>query len=136
MPHIKLEYTANIPLSNDPGELFSVLHQLIHTVAGVDIQNCKSRLYKLEHFWVGGGALTGDNKSTGGLAPGFVHLEVRFVAGRSMSIKNSLAEQLKQALLDYLVDVLDQFDLQVTVEVSDIILDEYAKYPSGSLTRQ
>lgn len=136
MPHIKLEYTQNVPFPDGAKPLFAEIHRLVNSVAGVDIANCKSRLYKLENFWVGDAALGTTEKSTAGLAPGFVHLEVRFVEGRSIEIKNRLAEQLKQALLDFLVGVLDQFDLQVTVEVSDIILGEYAKYPAGSLTNQ
>lgn len=136
MPHIKLEYTQNVSFPADAGALFAEIHRLINSVAGVDIGNCKSRLYKIENFWVGDGALTGTDKSSAGLAPGFVHLEVRFIEGRPVHIKNSLAEQLKQALLEFLAGVLDQSDLQVTVEVSDIVRDEYAKYPAGSLTNQ
>ncbi len=137
MPHIKLEHTANVRLPREIRSLFAEIHQLIHTVAAVDIANCKSRLYQLDNFWVGDGAVTGSDKSaSSGLAPAFVHLEVRFVEGRAMSVKNSLAEKLKELLLKHLAGELGKFELQVTVEVSDILLNEYAKYPAGSLTRQ
>jgi len=98
----------------------------VQDIAGVKIENCKSRSYVANDYWVG----TGDKNSA------FVHLSVRFIEGRSAERKQVLGTSLCQLLRDaFGVGDADEH-VQVTVEVSDIRLDEYCKFPAGSLTKQ
>jgi len=126
MPHIILEYSANLTLLETTSTLFKGVHQQVQDIAGVKIENCKSRSYVANDYWVG----TGDKNSA------FVHLSVRFIEGRSAERKQVLGTSLCQLLRDaFGVGDADEH-VQVTVEVSDIRLDEYCKFPAGSLTKQ
>jgi len=126
MPHIILEYSSNLALHETSSTLFKQLHQQVRDIAGVKIENCKSRAYVASDYRVG----TDDENSA------FIHLSVRFIEGRSAERKQVLGASLCQLLRDaFGVGDTDEH-VQVTVEVSDIRLDEYCKFPAGSLSKQ
>lgn len=126
MPHITLEFSSNLPEPASIQTLLGEIHSLTHQVTGVNLENCKSRCYRASDFRVG----------AGNAEAGFVHLEVRFIEGRSKEIKKTLATELNTVLRNHFDEACQTPEVQVTVEVSDILLDEYAKYPEGSLTQQ
>lgn len=130
MPQIKLEYTGNLPVSGSLRPLLREIHLLTCRITGVNLENCKSRCYPLEDFFVGGGDRDNSRES------GFIHLEVRFIEGRSSDTKQTLATELNELLREHFAAACSGFDMQFTVEVGDIRLEEYAKYPEGTLTDQ
>ncbi|MCP5054402.1 MAG: hypothetical protein GY940_44960, partial [bacterium] len=77
MPHLVLEYTGNIQQEVDFQDMFSRFHSVLSDTGGININNCKSRAVKLDHYYIGGGM------------PGqaFLHLEVRFLEGRAAALK-------------------------------------------------
>lgn len=126
MPHMTLQYTANVTQEMDFPALFLDLHRVVSDVAGIRIGNCKSRAVRLEHFCVGQGDPTG----------GFVHLDVRFLEGRTLEVKGALGRALLKTLEVAYGPSIDQHDLQITVEIQDIQRGAYFKFPSGTLTPQ
>ena len=90
MPHIVLEHSANIKPQLSTADLFSQIHQQVHSITGVLLLNCKSRRYVAEEFLIGEGAE----------ADVFIHLSVRMIEGRSSEIKQKLGSGLVSVLRD------------------------------------
>ena len=123
MPQIVLEYTNNIDLDLDHNNLFSQIHKLIHKHAGIKIENCKSRVIKLDKYYIGDGKRQN----------AFIHLEIKILEGRSYQIKSELGNLTLKLLEKYFSEVKKDFDLQITIELIDIEKNSYFKFPSGSL---
>ncbi|MFT5503949.1 MAG: 5-carboxymethyl-2-hydroxymuconate isomerase [Gammaproteobacteria bacterium] len=125
MPHNILEYSANLPRLENFSELFDGLHQTLNKVGGIKLGNCKSRARMAEDFYVG----------DGGSANAFIHLDVEFVQGRSTEVKRQIGQEALDLLKQYYADHLND-DLQITVNIRDISIEFYFKYPEGSLNYQ
>jgi len=117
MPHLTLEYTANIGEELLSPELFSHLHAVLAELAGIELSGCKSRAVRLERFLVGDG--------TARVA--FAHLDVRIFAGRPSELRTALARRCLAVLEEYLAPAACDLDLQLTVEVRDMEREAYAK---------
>lgn len=123
MPQITIQYTDNIKSLPDFDFLFSKAHQTINTIAGIKIENCKSRVIKLEKYFLGDGA---GNQ-------GFVHLEVKILEGRNNEIKSEIGNNLLEILKKQFVESNQLLALQITIEIIDIQKNCYYKYPEGTL---
>lgn len=124
MPHLIVEYTANLDeWSCDPDVLLS-LHRVLESVAGIKIENCKSRWRMVEEWVVGDGA--------GPSA--FVHLDMRFLEGRALEVKQALGASALEILQAHFAPAAAEgLDLQITVEIQDIRRATYFKDPPGTL---
>ena len=131
MPHLTLEASDNVPVDGKLRALFGRLHAILSAVGGIKLETCKSRAYIVSAFLVADGS-----PGEGGRERAFVHLDIRFMDGRSPDVKQSIARQARDALLDFFQGAAEALDLQVTVEVRDIDRQFYAKYPEGTLTPQ
>ncbi len=69
MPQITLQFTDNIKALPNFNFLFAEVHQTLNNIAGIKIENCKSRAIKLEKYYIGDGTNS----------QGFVHLEVKIL---------------------------------------------------------
>jgi len=123
MPHLILEYTANLDHARPTRELLLSLHHMLNAVAGIRVENCKSRWRRVDNWVVG----TGDGTSA------FVHLDLRFLEGRSVEIQQAVGEGALEALRSHFLPGPPGVDLQVTVEVGEIRKATYFKYPGGTL---
>jgi 5-carboxymethyl-2-hydroxymuconate isomerase len=124
MPHLTLEYTANLSDTPPTGELLLSLHQLLSSVAGIRVGNCKSRWRKVEDWVVG----EGDAKDA------FVHLDFRFLEGRSLDIQQAVGQGALEVLKAHFHPAPEGVDLQITVEVGEIGKATYFKDPPGTLS--
>ena len=124
MPHLTLEYSANVPEPDDMREIMLEMHRVLNETGGIRLENCKSRARCLDSFVVGDGSP--DNA--------FLHLDVRFMEGRSEAAKQAIANELLQVLKDKFL--VGNLDLQITVEIRDILANSYFKHPEGTLTPQ
>jgi 5-carboxymethyl-2-hydroxymuconate isomerase len=121
VPHLTLEYTSNLPAATASQELFAHLHQILAEVGGIRLGNCKSRAVALSNYYVG----AGDPEEA------FVHLDVRFLAGRPAEVKRAVGEALLAALRQAYAS--GELPVQITVEISDIPKENYFKFPDGTL---
>lgn len=126
MPQITLEYTGNLKQDVNWPALFAQIHKVLADVGGIQIGNCKSRATELKDYYVG----EGEDRNA------FVHLEVRFVEGRSRELKQELGRTILSVLEEQYRPSLGDFDLQITVEIDDIQREMYFKIPEGTLTEQ
>ena len=123
MPHLTLEYTTNLEeWANDPGLLLG-LHRMLESVAGIKIENCKSRWRMVEEWVVG----SGEGESA------FVHLDLRFLEGRPLGVKQAVGEGALALLRAHFAPAAGGVALQITVEVQDIRKATYFKDPPGTL---
>ncbi len=123
MPHLTLEYTSNLDeWANDPDLLLS-LHRLLHSAAGIKIDNCKSRWRMVEEWVVG----NGEGESA------FLHLDLRFLEGRPLSTKQAVGVGALELIHKHFASIPEELALQITVEIQDIKKDAYFKHPPGTL---
>lgn len=115
MPHLHMEYTANLPNLNADVVLLRFNNALVASgqFAEFDI---KSRAVQVGAFRVGTGL---DER-------GFVHVKLALLSGRSPAIKKQLSESLL-AVLQELCEWPASVDVQLCVEILDIDRDSYAK---------
>ncbi|AVO57763.1 MULTISPECIES: 5-carboxymethyl-2-hydroxymuconate Delta-isomerase [Pseudomonas] len=119
MPHLHMEYTANLPQLDADKALLRFNHALVASgqFAEYDI---KSRARKVETFRVG----------TGLGERGFVHVKLSLLSGRSPEIKKQLSQSLL-AVLQELCEWPAGVELQLAVEILDIDRESYGKLSIG-----
>ncbi|MFO8175609.1 MAG: hypothetical protein R6T96_15080 [Longimicrobiales bacterium] len=135
MPHLTLEYTANLAHSAPSRALLLSIHHLLNATAGIRVENCKSRWHRVED-WVAG---SGEGDSA------FVHLDLRFLEGRSLDLQQAVGEGALEILRSHFLPGprevgpegrdggVSAVDLQITVEVGEIREATYFKFPGGTL---
>lgn len=118
MPHLILEYSANLPAPPDLPDLFAALHQALATL-GIPLDDCKSRAYRCDAYRVG----------TGAPDRAFAHLAVALLDRRPQEIQQR-AGQLALGLLEKAF--LDTgLDCDLTVEVREMRAAGYFKAKPG-----
>jgi 5-carboxymethyl-2-hydroxymuconate isomerase len=117
MPHLVLEYSANVPDTPDLDDVLRRLHEAMASTGHFDPARVKSRVRRHESFRVADGASD----------RAFVHLDVAVLAGRE-------AEQLQgaaAALLAVLHEAFPRASLerrcQITLEIREMRRDLYFK---------
>ncbi|MCP5046036.1 MAG: 5-carboxymethyl-2-hydroxymuconate Delta-isomerase [bacterium] len=125
MPQLVLQYTANIQQDVDFKDMFARFHHVLAHTGGIKIGNCKSRAIKLEDYYI----------AQGGPDEAFVHLDARFMEGRSAELKQKIGQQLLDIMKEVYSPSIKEYNLQITVEINDIACDSYFKFPEGTLTK-
>jgi 5-carboxymethyl-2-hydroxymuconate isomerase len=123
MPHLTLEFTENLRDTPPTPELMLSLHRVLGEVAGIKIENCKSRWRLVEDWVVAGGAPEG----------AFVHLALRFLEGRTETVIAAVGNATLEVLKRHFSPAPEGIDLQITVEVEEIRKAAYFKDPPGTL---
>jgi 5-carboxymethyl-2-hydroxymuconate isomerase len=120
MPHLILEYSANLP-SPDLQSLFASLHEALAAL-GIELDDCKSRAYRCEAYRVG----KGDPRfHTSLLERAFAHLTLAVLDSRPQALQHAAGEQLLRILSDAFATVVH--DCDVTVEVRSMRTGGYFK---------
>ncbi|AZE88175.1 MULTISPECIES: 5-carboxymethyl-2-hydroxymuconate Delta-isomerase [Pseudomonas fluorescens group] len=120
MPHLHLEYTANLTQLDTDKALLRLNHALVASGQFGAEFDIKSRALKVENFRVG----TGLNER------GFVAARLALLSGRSPQTK----QQLSQSLLAVLQDLgpwPEGVQVQLSVELRDMDRDAYSKVAIG-----
>ena len=124
MPQIIIEYSSNIQDVNDFKQLFTDIHHVINTTGGANIENCKSRAINHNEYLIGRGEAMN----------AFIHLEVKWLEGRSTELKSQLGNELLDLLKKHYHSSMQQHNLQITVHVIDILRSSYFKHPEETFT--
>lgn len=110
MPHLILEYSANIIEEEKIPELFQECHVLLAEMLPTDIQGCKSRAYKSNTY------LIGSNQPNNG----FVHVDLKVLPGRTKETLQQVGLNMMTLLQNYFSESLQQLNLQITLEISEL----------------
>ncbi|MCJ8207766.1 5-carboxymethyl-2-hydroxymuconate Delta-isomerase [Pseudomonas sp. RGM2987] len=120
MPHLHLEYTANLPELKADVALLRLNNALVASGQFAAEPDIKSRAIKLETFRVG----------TGMGERGFVYVKLALLGGRSPTIKKQLSDSLLAVLQD-LCQWPAEVSVQLCVEIVDLDRGSYGKALAG-----
>ncbi|EZP64843.1 5-carboxymethyl-2-hydroxymuconate Delta-isomerase [Pseudomonas sp. P7] len=120
MPHLHLEYTANLTDLTVDKTLLRLNNVLMASGQFGSEFDIKSRAVKLEHFQVG----TSLNPR------GFIAVKLSLLSGRSPQVKQQLSESLLAVLQD-LSPWPEGVQVQLSVELRDMDRDAYSKVAIG-----
>ena len=117
MPHITLEYSSNIRITKDFGELFGPIHQLLEHSLKVNPLNCKSRIICHDHFFIADG---NENHA-------FAHLQIKVLDKHPEEGKIAVGFGAFELLRDFFNDDVDGLCFQPSVEIHEMKGDFYYK---------
>jgi 5-carboxymethyl-2-hydroxymuconate isomerase len=122
MPHNVLEYSSDLTPLPDFRWVFAEVHRALEEEAGIRVGNAKSRARPVD-------AYIGDGNGSHAM----VHLDIRFMEGRTTDAKAALSARCLEILKDAFGASGDGRDLQITVAVADLERATYSKHPSGTI---
>ena len=114
MPHITVEYSANLAIPGDLQRLFTSFHEALARL-DVQIDDCKSRAYRCGDYRVGQGARE----------RAFVHVTLAALDRRSPAFQREAGELLLATLQRSFAT--GDLDCDFTVEVRPMRTDGYFK---------
>ncbi|VVP42739.1 hypothetical protein PS850_04993 [Pseudomonas fluorescens] len=120
MPHLHMEYTANLPELNADVALIRLNNALVASGQFAAEFDIKSRAVKVETFKVG----------TAMAERAFVHVKLALLSGRSGQIKKQLSDSLLAVVQD-LCQWPTGVEVQLAVEILDIDRESYTKIAIG-----
>src|SRR5512139_4077278 len=107
MPHLVLEYSANVPDEPDFDRVLERLHQAMTTAGPFDIANVKSRVVCRERFRAADGAPE----------RAFVHLSVAVLAGREPEVLRATGQALLSVLQESFPRARSERRCDITLEI-------------------
>ena len=124
MPQIYIEFTQNLLIDEIKNDFVLKIHNVVNTVVGINIDNCKSRFLKIQDFYIGKGE---SNHA-------FMHIVIRFLDGRNPRIKRQLGKEVLELAQDRLKELGKGLKVQITVLIEDLPKKYYFKHPPGTFT--
>ncbi len=110
MPHISIEYSANLEARTDIQGLCEVLRAEAADIDAFPTPGIRVRALKADHFSIA----DGDPKH------GFVDISIRLRAGRPQGVKEEAVKRLFEAAQTFLKPVLETSSLALSLEMRDI----------------
>jgi 5-carboxymethyl-2-hydroxymuconate isomerase len=110
MPHITLEYSANLEEKVDLQALCAHLRAEAAAIEAFPMPGLRVRAVRCDHYSIA----DGDPKH------GFIDISVRLRAGRSDAVKQDATRRLFQAAKSFLEPVLATSSLALSLEMRDI----------------
>jgi 5-carboxymethyl-2-hydroxymuconate isomerase len=110
MPHVIVEYSANIEADIPPQRLVEELHQAAIASGIAEPVAVRTRLMRREHYRVGDGAPEN----------AFVHIDIRARKGRTLEQKKAAVQALYDQANKTLEPVFKARPLALTVEIHEI----------------
>src|SRR3990167_8147179 len=92
MPQLVLEYSSNIKNTGDFRDLFLKCHRVLEKIGSIQISNCKSRAIRRDIYLIGDGTSA---------LEAFIHVELSFVAERTLEIKQQIGKAFLQLLAEH-----------------------------------
>ena len=120
MPHVILEYSANVV---DEVDEVALARELTRELAGAGpfkLADVKTRVYRAASFSVAGG----DERQS------FAHLTLRILAGRDAETRRAAGEHMLGVLRRAFARSLAELDCQLTVEICEMSPSNYFKAAS------
>lgn len=110
MPHIMVEYSANLDQAMDVPALLNALHQAMIDTGSAPLEGIRTRAMRREHYCVAD--RNPDNA--------FVHIIVRMREGRPKEVYQKVAEMLMAAAEQSLEQTLKTHPMQLALEMHEI----------------
>ncbi len=110
MPHITIEYSANLEAEIAPMALVAAVHRAALTVPAFEIAGLRTRASRREFFMVADGDPT----------HGFIAVTARIGPGRDQATRTAASRTLMDALYQAVAPVYESRGLALSVEVTEL----------------
>jgi 5-carboxymethyl-2-hydroxymuconate isomerase len=121
MPHLTIEYTANLEPQLQLPQLIQALHTTAATIEAFPVAGLRTRAERRDHY------LIADSHADNA----FVHLTLRIAHGRSVEVRKAAGDLLFATLCRELQPLLDKRPLAISFEISEI--DPVLNYKGGNI---
>lgn len=110
MPHLIIEYSANLESRIDIDALVDGLHEAATGIDGLPVGGLRTRAARREHYQIA-------DRHPDNI---FVHMTVRLGHGRSQAVQAGFGEQLFAALCGLLEPVSSTSPIAISLEITEI----------------
>ena len=110
MPHLIVEYSANLEADLKPRALAEVLQAAALETGVFPIGGCRTRLARRDVYVIGDGHA--DNR--------FIHVQARIGAGRTSEVRQKAAEHIFAQLKMFTAEIYARAPLGLTLEIVEI----------------
>ena len=123
MPHLMIDYSANVEPDVDLGGLCNTLRDVAASIDAFPLAGVKVRAVRVDHYAI----------ADGNPEHGFIDISVRIREGRDMETKQDAAQKLFDAANEFVADVMQCRSLALSLELRDI--DAALSPKSGSIRK-
>ncbi|MGB0251335.1 MAG: 5-carboxymethyl-2-hydroxymuconate isomerase [Paracoccaceae bacterium] len=123
MPHLMIDYSANVEPDVDIGGLCNTLRDVAASIDAFPLAGVKVRAVRVDHYAI----------ADGNPEHGFIDISVRIREGRDMETKQNAAQKIFDAANEFVADVMQRRSLALSLELRDI--DAALSPKSGSIRK-
>jgi len=123
MPHLMIDYSANVEPDVDMGALCDTLRDVAASIDAFPLAGVKVRALRVDHYAI----------ADGNPEHGFIDISVRIREGRDMQTKQNAAQKIFDAANEFVADVMQRRSLALSLELRDI--DAALSPKSGSIRK-
>jgi len=123
MPHLMIDYSANVEPDVDMGALCDTLRGVAASIDAFPLAGVKVRAVRVDHYAI----------ADGNPKHGFIDISVRIREGRDMHTKQNAAQKLFDVANEFVADVMQRRSLALSLELRDI--DAALSPKSGSIRK-
>ena len=123
MPHLMIDYSANVEPDVDIGALCDTLRDVAASIDAFPMAGVKVRAVRVDHYSI----------ADGNPEHGFIDISVRIREGRDMETKQNAAQKIFDATNEFVADVMRRRSLALSLELRDI--DAALSPKSGSIRK-
>ena len=123
MPHLMIDYSANVEPDVDIGGLCNILLDVAASIDAFPLAGVKVRAVRVDHYAI----------ADGSPEHGFIDISVRIREGRDMETKQNAAQKIFDAANEFVADVMRRRSLALSLELRDI--DAALSPKSGSIRK-
>lgn len=123
MPHLMIDYSANVEPDVDMGAFCDTLRDVAASIDAFPLAGVKVRAVRVEHYAI----------ADGNPEHGFIDISVRIREGRDMQTKQNAAQKLFDAANEFVAGVMQRRSLALSLELRDI--DAALSPKSGSIRK-
>ncbi|MGC3941004.1 5-carboxymethyl-2-hydroxymuconate isomerase [Roseobacter sp. EG26] len=110
MPHIHIDYSANLERLLDPGALCEALRREAATIEAFPMPGIRVRAIRVDHYAI----------ADGDPAHGFVDIRIRIREGRPAEVKEAALAHLFEAARQVLCGAMAEHSIALSAELRDI----------------
>ena len=123
MPHLMIDYSANVEPDVDLGGLCNTLRDVAASIDAFPLAGVKVRAVRVDHYAI----------ADGNPEHGFIDISVRIREGRDIETKQNAAQKIFDAANEFVADVMRRRSLALSLELRDI--DAALSPKSGSIRK-
>ena len=134
MPHLMIDYSANIEPDIDMSRLCEHLRAIAAEIEAFPIAGVKVRAVRVDHYAIADGNRVDHYAiADGNPAHGFIDISVRIREGRDLETKKQAVDAIFNAANDFVSPIMQKRSLALSVELRDITAELAPK--SGTIRK-